>query len=474
MSPRPVPRRRSRFALLLTLVALGLPGVAPARVAHWWLTSADGTRRLERQQDLRWVRAGAAPGGEVELRLGLPLPGPGVIGFGAAMTDASASVIGALPPARRHWLMRELFGPATGLSLLRLGIGATDFSTSAYSYDDQPPGGADPGLRGFSLGPARTTLIPLLREARRIRPDLRLFAATWSAPGWMKSTDSMIGGTLRADRYGAFAAYLRAYVRAMAAEGVPVNAITLQNEPGFEPGDYPGMRLSAAQRAELAAHHVGPALRGTGAALWEWDHNWDKPEEPLAVLADPAARERIAGLAWHCYAGDPAAQDAVRQRWPHLPMLVTECSGGEWMAGWGKALAWQARTLLIGSLAHGGSGVILWNLALDPAHGPHHGGCGDCRGLVTIAADGTVTRNVDYYVLAHAARFVQRGARRIGLTGAADELAAVAFRNADGARIVLVFNGAASARAVRIGDGRGAARLALPAGALATLRLPPG
>src|SRR5262249_45202852 len=163
-------------------------------------------------------------------------------GFGAAVTDASAwNIATRLNADQRTELMQELFGRdgGLGLSFTRISIGASDFSLKHYSLDDPPGGKPDPDLEHFSIAANRRHLLPVLREALAINPDLKIVASPWSPPGWMKSSGSMVGGRLRPEYYPAFATYLVRFAEAYAAEGVPIYALTIQNEPNFVPGDYP-------------------------------------------------------------------------------------------------------------------------------------------------------------------------------------------------------------------------------------------
>lgn len=397
-----------------------------------------------------------------------------VVGWGAAMSDASAYLIErAMSASQRESLVRELFGaePGIGLSFVRVPMGASDFSRTHYSYDDVPAGETDPTLARFSIAPDRAEKIPALRRARAQNPRLTLVGSPWSAPGWMKTSGSLIKGSLKPEHYGAFAEYLRRWIAAYESEGLPVFALTLQNEPHFEPGDYPGMRLDPAQRATLFARHVGPlfARHGVRTQLWDWDHNWDDPGSPRAVLADPAAKAVVSGVAWHCYGGDVTAEAQVRDEHPDEDVYFTECSGGDWAPVWADNLKWNVSKLVIGNARAWARGVALWNLALDEHHGPHLGGCKDCRGVVTIhSTTGAVTRNPEYYALAHASRFVRPGAVRIESTQPAG-LETVAFRNADDASTaLLVLNPTAAPVSFAVRAGSRAFIYAIPASAVTT------
>jgi len=477
-APRMMRGRRASRAALAALLALGAACAGPAvdassSAVRVWLTTGDRATLLARQPDVALTRA--PPPTPATIVVDERTRYQAMVGFGAALTDASAWLIQTrMTGAQREALLQELFGRSgdgLGLGFVRVTMGASDFSRSHYSYDDLPPGETDPTLARFSIAPDRAEKLPVLRRALAINPRLTVMATPWSAPAWMKSGGSLIGGTLRPEAYGPFALYFRRFIEAYAAEGVPVHYLSVQNEPHHEAADYPAMRLDPAARARFVGEHLGPLLASAGleTRILDWDHNWDQPASPLAVLADPAARRYVAGVAWHCYAGEVSAQSVVHDAHPRTDTFFTECSGGGWAPDFGDNLTWNVRTLIIGATRHWARGVLLWNLALDERGGPHLGGCDDCRGVVTIdAASGAVVRNVEYYALGHVSRFVRPGAHRIASTTDVQGLESVAFRNADGVKALVVLNAAAAARtfAVRT-DGRGW-RHTLPAGSVAT------
>jgi glucosylceramidase len=350
-------------------------------------------------------------------------------------------------------------------------MGASDFSRAHYSYDDRPAGEADSTLAHFSIDVDRAEKIPALKRALAINPQLKLVGSPWSPPGWMKSSGSLIKGTLLPQFYDAFAEYFRRWIEAYSAEGLPIFAITLQNEPHFEPDSYPGMRLSPAQRAAIIGQHIGPLFktRGIRAQIWDWDHNWDEPASPLAVLADSVARQYVGAVAWHCYAGDVSVEAEVHDRYPNKDTYFTECSGGEWAPVWADNLKWSVSKMVIGNGRGWAKGVALWNIALDENHGPHNGGCDNCRGVVTInSATGEITRNPEYYALAHASRFVRPAAVRIA-SSAPNGFETVAFRNADDrSTALIVLNTTTSAIQFAVRVGQTSFTTSLAGGAVAT------
>ena len=454
------------------LCLLGCGGAAQSQPVQTWITLTDQSKLLARED-------GAQFSDHAPLHLHIAVDAQQrfqeMLGFGANISDASAWLIQhRMSATQRAALIADLFGkpPGIGLSFTRLTIGASDFSQSHYSLDDVPAGKTDDLLAQFSIEPMRASVLPVVKSALAVNPKLQVMASPWSAPGWMKTTDSLIQGTLRPQAYDAFARYLVRYVDAMEGEGVPTYALTLQNEPHFEPKDYPGMRLDPPMRAQLIGKHLGPMLskRSRPVRILDWDHNWDEPSAPLQVLADPVARPFVAGVAWHCYAGDVSVQAQVHDAHPDKETFFTECSGGAWKPHWQETLPWFMRHLIIGTTRGWAKGVLLWNLALDENHGPHLGGCGDCRGVVTInAKTGEVTRNFDYYALAHASRFVRPGARRIASTSSVDGIETVAFQNEDDRSIALVtLNASPQARRFSVGFGGRTFEHTMPGASVAT------
>ncbi|GGY87124.1 glycoside hydrolase family 30 beta sandwich domain-containing protein [Pseudoduganella plicata] len=373
-----------------------------------------------------------------------------IAGFGVGLSDASAWLIrNRLDEDARKSLLRELFDAQSGLGLrlLRLAVGSSEFARDRYSLDDVPPGQQDPNLAQLSIERDREAVLPVARSALAVNPALRFVAAPHSAPGWMKSSDSLVRGTLRPEATAAYARYLRRFVDLYREEGVPVFALTLQHQPRAEPADAPGMLLDAAARVALAGQ-LAPGPGGT--RILELDDSWDAVDDALKVLGDPAAQAHLAGTAWHCYGGDVSAQTAVHDAYPGKEIYLTECSGGTWAPGFGDGLVHFGGTAVVGAVRNWATGIMLGNLALDEAGGPRIGGCAGCRGLVTIGADGGVVRHPEYYALAHASRFVRPDAVHVTSTGPVDGVSNAAFANADGSLVLVVVNAATVPRDIRV------------------------
>jgi glucosylceramidase len=478
----------------------GAGRTGPDPAARVWVTTVD---RAELLHDRGTVPFTAGPSGELTITVDPSRTYQTVDGFGASITDSSAAVLYRLDPAARERAMRSLFDPAVGIgvSALRQPIGSSDFTDEPhYTYDDVPPGQTDFALRHFSIAHDRAQILPLLRRARALNPRLTVVATPWSPPAWMKTNDSLIGGRLKDDPrvYAAYARYFVKFVRAYRAAGVPVDYLTLQNEPqNRRPSGYPGMDLPVAQEVKLI-EAVGPALRAAGlrTRILAYDHNWsthpgdiattppgEDPETdyPYEVLDSPAARW-VAGTAYHCYSGDPSAQTALHDAHPDKGIWFTECSGSHGPTDppekfFRDTLTFHARNITIGTTRNWAKSAIAWNIALDASGGPHNGGCDTCTGLLTLQDDGTVTTNAEYYTIGHLSKFVRPGAVRIastsfGTTGWNGQIMDVAFRNPDGSTALVVHNENDDPRTFAIAVGGWSFEYTLPGGALATFTWP--
>jgi len=395
-------------------------------------------------------------------------------GFGASLTDSSAWLLDRkLTPEQRKETLDQLFDPKSGigLSILRQPMGASDFAIAEYSYDDVAKGEKDSKLEKFSIEHDRAYIIPLVKQALARNPNLKIIASPWSPPGWMKTSQSMIFGALSPEAYPAFANYFVKFIKAYEAEGIPIYAITMQNEPLNIPGNYPGMGMTAVEQVVFLRDHLGPALKSAGlkTKVFVFDHNWDLIEYPNAVLSDAKAAAFAAGTATHCYGGVPTAQNELHSRFPEKEIWMTECSGGDWQKG--NLLEQQAR-LIIHSTRNWAQTVVLWNIALDQNHEPYLGGCTTCRGIVTVnhsTSPAQVIPTVDFTALGHVSKFVRPGARRIE-SNSFDQgsLEDVAFQNPDGSIVLFVLNSSGGPMPFNIAWKGQFASYKMPAGAVAT------
>jgi glucosylceramidase len=458
------------------LALLPMAGFRPANTlanepVSVWITTGDRTKLLQQQGSINF---GSGASGTSTITVDENTTYQSMDGFGAAMTGSSAYLLNQkMSATQRDALLNDLFtGSGIRLSFLRHTIGGSDFSAQGdFTYDDRPQGQTDPNLTSFSIANDRVDLLPMLKAARAKNGSLKLLGSPWSAPAWMKETYTLRGGWLSTAYYQAYANYFVKYVQAYAAEGVPVYAVTLQNEP-LNAAAYMSMRMDAGNQAAFLKNNIGPAFRAAGLStkLIAYDHNWDHPEYPNAVLADAAAAQYAAGSAFHAYAGTASGQSTTHNAYPGKDIWFTEISGTVG-SDFGGDLRWHASNLIIGATRNWAKSVLEWNLALDQNNGPTNGGFGSCRGVVTINnGTGAVTRNVEYYVLGHASKFVDPGALRINSTSNAGAIETVAFKNPDGSKVLIALNNGSGSNTFNVQWNGQTFTYTLPAGALATYK----
>jgi len=398
-------------------------------------------------------------------------------GFGGSLTDSSAWLIwNKLSASQQTTLMQQLFSPSAGIgiSFLRQPMGASDFSASGnYSYDDVPAGQVDPDLTNFSVTHDAAYIIPLLKQALSANPNIKVVALPWSPPAWMKSSGTMNGGNMNPAYFPSLAQYFVDFVQAYQQEGVPIYALSAQNEPLNSTTGYPSESFAATDESTFIASNLGPALSNAGLGsvkIFGYEHNWDNTAYPESVLGS-AASQYVAGSSFHCYAGDPSAQSIVETAFPAKDIWFTECSGTVG-SSFASDLVWNAEHLLIGATRNWARSVSLWNLALDQNSGPINGTCTNCRGVVTIddsVSPANVTFNVEYYILGHLGKFVIPGAHRIDSnTFGAGSIEDVAFQNPDGSIVLFVLNSASNAGTFAVSFNGQSFNYTLPAGAIAT------
>lgn len=434
-----------------------------------WLTTADQTALFEEIEDR--VTEARADSELPIIEVNSNNTYQTIDGFGYSLTGGSALHINNMSDSARQELLQELFGRGEGeigVSYLRVSIGSSDLDPYTFSYNDLQPGETDEDMSEFSLDPDREYLIPVLEEILTINPELKIMGSPWSAPTWMKTNNSTIGGSLLPQYYDAYALYFVKYIQAMAEEGITIDAITVQNEP-LHDGNNPSMYMAAEDQADFVKNNLGPAFEDAGieTKIIIYDHNADNPQYPISILNDPAAKKYIDGSAFHLYAGDISALSRVYNAHPDKNLYFTE----QWIGApgnFGQDLAWHTRNLTIGATRNWSRNVLEWNLAADQNQDPHtNGGCTQCLGALTIIGN-EITRNPAYYIIAHASKFVLPGAQRIE-SNIPNDLPNVAFINEDGQIVIIILNDSDSSKEFLISVDGETKRLSLFGGAVGTV-----
>ncbi|MGH9588481.1 MAG: glycoside hydrolase family 30 protein [Acidobacteriaceae bacterium] len=429
--------------LLALVISLALPASAQKKgTVSLWLTTPDRTSLLSLQSPA--LRFGKPAAGLPIIEVNPKQKFQSMDGFGFALTGGSAQLMMRMDAPQRNALLRELFGTGKGdigVSYLRVSIGSSDMNDHAFTYDDLPAGQTDVDLKKFSLGPDATSVVPVLKQILAINPSIKILGSPWSAPAWMKSNDDLKGGNLLPQYYQAYANYFVKYIQKMRAERIRIDAITPQNEP-LNPKNTPSMVMEAMDEARFISQDLGPAFRRAGirTKIIIYDHNCDRPDYPLAILADPAARQYVDGSGFHLYGGEITAMTKVHDAYPKKNLYFTEQMVVDKPGDPALHIAEPVAQLIVGAPRNWSRNVLLWNLAADPQFGPHtnNGGCPVCEGAITL--DGNkVTRNVAYYTVAHASKFVRPGSVRIA-SSEVGGLADVAFVTPKGKKVLIVAN----------------------------------
>lgn len=430
-----------------------------------WVTA--GQKRFQPSTSVQW-RSGEATTNSEAVDLNPNERFQPILGFGAAFTDAACYMFHQLPEGARGALFHELFHPSEmALSVCRTCIGASDYSTELYSFDEGEP---DPDLKRFSVDHDKAYVLPTLREARKVNSEIVLFSSPWSPPGWMKANGSMLGGSMRKKYFSNYAKYFVKFLQAYAAEGVPIQAITSQNEVDTDQdGRMPACLWGQEYEVEFVGQHLGPALQAAGLStkIWLLDHNYNLWGRVICSLDDPAVRKFCSEVAWHGYVGSPDMMSKVHAVHPDVGMHWTE--GGPDYTSPTYATDWTtwAQTCT-DALSNWCQSITGWNLALDQQGRPNIGPF-PCGGFVTIHYQShEITRSGQYWGFAHFSRAIRRGARRFSSVSNSKAISHLACQNPDGENIVVLTN-PGSERKVSLRLGKSVADLNLEGDSVTTL-----
>ncbi|HWZ17139.1 MAG TPA: glycoside hydrolase family 30 beta sandwich domain-containing protein [Mucilaginibacter sp.] len=437
-----------------------------------WETTTDQSKLLAQQASVNFAPDGGS--NPITITVDENTTYQTIDGFGYCLTGGSASLINGLG-ANQTTFLNDIFSTASGhvgSSFVRITIGASDLSSSDFTYDDMPSGQTDVNLNNFSISKEMTDLVPVLKKIIAVNPSIKILATPWTAPVWMKTgttgNGGFTGGSLNTAYYDAYARYFVKYIQAMQAQGITIYAVTPQNEP-LNPNNNPAMTMQSNEEANFIKNNLGPQFSANGITtkIIAYDHNCDQPGYPEAVLGDAGANPYVDGSAFHLYAGDISALTTVHNAYPNKNVYFTEqFIGGP--SNFGGDFGWHMNNLIIGAPRNWSRVVLEWNLAADPNYNPHtSGGCSNCLGAVTISGN-NYTRNTAYYIVAQASEFVKAGAVRISSNTFPSTIQNVAFRNPDGTKVVVALNTASSTQSFKIKWGSESFTYSLPAGAAAT------
>jgi glucosylceramidase len=466
-------------ALLIAMggLTVATPAQAAGEQVNIWLTTTNDatgvnvTRGLQQQTPVNFT-AGTGSGQQT-ITVNENTTFQPFEGAGASFTDSAAWLMnssGLLSSATRNDVMNKLFNPNTGIgvSFLRNPMGASDLARFSYTYDD---GAADPNLTRFSIAHDLADVVPLTKQAKQLNPAIKIMATPWSPPPWMKDNNDYKLGWVQSQYYGALAQYFVKYIQAYAAQGLPTDFVSVNNEPTCC-ATYPSAMWNGSGLAFFTKNNLLPALQNAGLStkVLALDWNWDQYQSFAApTMDDPAIRNHpnFGGMAWHGYGGNVSQQTTVHNQYPDTPAYDTEHSGGTWVGNQQN----DDMLNIIDYTRNWGRSVVKWSLAVDQAHNPHNGGCDVCTGLITVhngdGRDGQVDYTVEYYTMGHLTKFVKPGALRID-SNDNGSVRNVAWKNPDGSKALIAYNTTGSTQSVRVNWGNQSFTYSLPTKTSAT------
>lgn len=443
----------------------GAAETAPARRVEWWITTESLAAQFSQGPAVDF-RPGEPPATSTAIDVDGKQTFQSIVGIGSSLEHSTCHNLSLLPADRREEVLVRLLDVdrGIGMSMMRICIGTPDFTASPwYSYDDVPAGQSDPELKRFSIDKDRQYVLPILHAARRINPELKLLASPWSPPAWMKTNGDLRGGSLDPRHYGSFARYLVRFLEAYAAEGLPIDAMTIQNEPEYNPETYPTCGWTAPQQRAFIRDHLGPLLaeKRIPTLLWCFDHNFNSPGFPATIYADLEAAQYVDGAAFHHYEGDPSAMSEVHAQYPDKHLYFTE----------GSTFGLDGAGQIIAFFRNWARSYNAWVTMIDhrgePNPGPH-----DCSPTCIVLNSETleVQYRFDFSMYGHFSKFVRPGAVRIASTEAGAALRTIAFRNPDGSIVLVAVNRDARPRDLALAWNGQYAAASLPPRSLATFR----
>jgi len=428
-----------------------------------FITSGDQTRLLQQQSTVSFGTNSGTNPSTITINAGTTYQT--MDGFGYTLTEGSCEVISAMAATQQNQLLNDLYNPVTGLnaSVVRISIAASDLSSSSYSYNETS---GDVNMNNFSLnGPDLNYLIPIIRKIKLINPNIKILATPWSAPRWMKTNNSWIGGSLQTQYYAAYARYFVKYFAAMQAQGISIWGITPQNEPE-NPHNEPSMLMNSTEQKNFINQQLGPQMAAAGYGnikIIAFDHNCDNTAYPIDVLNNSSY---VDGAAFHLYLGNISAMSTVRNATDKNVYFTEQYtgSGGSFSGDFG----WHMQNVVIGSTNNWSKTVLEWNAANNPSLGPRTpGGCNTCLGAVTVNNSTSYTKNVAYYIIGQISKFVKPGAVRISSSSSSGTIQTVGFRNPDGSIALVVYN-SGSANTIKVVSGSSAFNYTVPASSAIT------
>ena len=356
------------------------------------------------------------------------------IGFGGAITEASAYAYSLLPEDKKKNFINDYFSEIN-YSFCRLPIGSCDFSLGSYSYAYKHD------LSDFSIEKDFKYIIPLIQDALKVNPNLHFLASPWSPPKFMKNTKMLLLGGKLSDKYKqTYANYLAKYITAYKDLGINIDYITIQNEPNAIQL-WESCLYTAEDESDFLINYLHPTLKSNNlnTKIILYDHNKEKLyNRALETFKNPRARELAAGLAFHWYSGNHFENiELCRKTFPEMLLFHTEgCFGYTPNNSFANEYAHD----IVDDLNAGINGYIDWNILLDSKGGPNHKN-NFCNSPVMLNKENTnYIKHLAYYYIGHFSKVIKPGAVKIGYSRYLGDIRMTAFKNPDNTIAIVMLN----------------------------------
>jgi glucosylceramidase len=417
----------------------------------WWISSSDMKYKLSPQKEIKWIDYQIHPVNWT-IAVNMNKKFQTMLGMGSSFEPSTCYNIMQMNEKNREFTIERLVNPVTGIgmNLMRLCIGTPDYTKDPwYTYDDVPKGETDPELKLFSVDKDLDYIIPVIKIAMKKNPGLLFFASPWSPPGWMKTTADIAGGSLLKKWYSSYALYLVSYIKAYESHGIPIYAVTIQNEPGVDTSRetnpkerYPSCAWTADEERDFIKDYLGPTFLkyNLSTLIWCYDHNYNVQADPFegdpglpfprTILSDPDAAKYVEGVAFHGYSGEPSGMTLFRNEFPSHKIHFSE----------GSYLGASGAIEMVKLLRNWASSYNAWVTILDSNLMPNNGPFDSDVTIITLdAKTKKPIFNSDFYMYGQFMKFIERGSIRIETFDHSDlsDFAHVGFLSPDN-EIVLI------------------------------------
>ncbi|PQV50205.1 glucosylceramidase [Jejuia pallidilutea] len=379
-----------------------------------------------------------------------------ITGFGGCFNELGWEALNMVTPEEKQQILNDLFNLETGckFSVCRMPIGANDYAVDWYSHNETE---GDFAMENFSIDRDKKRLIPYIKEAQKINPDVEVWASPWCPPSWMKhskhyacksnpefndlpeewsSTEELVSRFITEPEYfEAYALYFAKFVKAYEKEGIDITAVHVQNEYNSAQ-NFPSCVWKPQDLGILIADYLGPKFKEENLDTEIWLGTVERPqlERVTDIVEYKNAKDYIKGIGFQ-WAGKGAIE-AVHATYPDMELMQTETECGDGSNDWNAAE--YTFNLMKHYFENGANSYMYWNMVLDETGKSQWGW--KQNSMISIDSNTkAITYNPEFYLMKHLSAFVAPGSVKLKATGD-DENAIVFYNEAKNEVVILAYN----------------------------------